>query len=249
MNTSSFAFLLLFLGLTLTVSCKGPGGLVEERRELIERRSSQVTAIANALSEHAPESDGALSLPAGLDFSPSGNAVLMFAEELDDLCTPRDLLWTDGDRQPGDNHFFVGVGTTDLWVRQSACYVRQGDFSGGYAPTETSLRSSIDWVERTQTIAVVRIQRSTPPRFVLPDPGQGRVEQFVPGAILADVLVFDLESGRYLDGAAVRATNTGSIEVTAGDGSRGPIDGDLVEQFGRAVQQLFRNAGATAPRG
>ena len=96
---------------------------------------------------------------------------------------------------------------------------------------------SIAWMENL-THVVVSVGKK---------PDEETPKQFHQGGIQGDVLLFELESGKFLDGAAVMATNTQAIKVRQ-KYTEIDLRLNLQNQFELAIKSLFSDLGSKAPR-
>jgi hypothetical protein len=218
------------------VGCDDPASIVEGQRATIEAKLDGLRRIDSDLGSRAPSTDAALDVPPDADFSRSGNGVIVSPNQLSNPCASPNGRWenmppTSSDFVPGWN------GTADGILRPPACFIRDGRFQVEY--DEAFVQRAVDGFGRMKYVLVVRIARAVAPRLQGEEIAAGEIETFQTGAVLGDVLLYDVSSAEFLDGAAFQVTSPDTADVVNEDIGE-QLASRLLQRLERTVEALLR---------
>jgi hypothetical protein len=195
-----------------------------------------MTRIATDLASQGPKTDSALDVPSDANFERGGNAIIVSPNQLTSPCDGPEGRW-ENMAQSSNNFVPPWSGTADSLLRPPACFLRDGRLH--VELDEAFVRGAVEGFDRMKYVLVVRIARAVAPRLSTEEITTGELETFEMGAIAGDVLLYDVSSAAFLDGAALRVVSDEEVEVV-NEGVRGQLASNLVERLGRTVDDLVR---------
>lgn len=233
--------------LCLLVGCGDSGkDVVTKNKAAIEAQLARLKAIAADVASAPTVDTEAVAAPAAVlvfDFGDSLNAAVVYPGHLTDPCNGEELHWFEEGRAPSHETQILVPPHDDMenWLVTSACVLTSGtDRYGSEVPDAELVKWEVANLLKIKFVLVPRL------RFVRPTyniESDGKVKTFNPGAIVGDVVLYELATGKRLGGFRVGATNATEVE----DSSHSTFDSLQLDLIKQTEEQIARRLIELAP--